>query len=87
MKLKVRPEDAGQAREVLASAPPLIMQDSQTGGFYQQPACPRCNSFDIAFGDRSAGIKLVALQAGIPLPSFQEPHWRCAECGARWVEE
>jgi Putative prokaryotic signal transducing protein len=88
IKLQVAPEDFENAREMLASASPAGFDDAKTGEHFEQPRCPRCQSLDISFGKHDAGMKLLALQFfGLPLPSFQQPHWKCDDCGARWVEE
>jgi Putative prokaryotic signal transducing protein len=48
IKLKVRPEDAEAANEILSQPIPETI-DVEGLGDFEQPKCPRCQSLDIAY--------------------------------------
>lgn len=86
MRLQVRSEDAADALEVLHEPAPEIFLDDEVGEFYQQPRCPKCNSSDIGFESIDRKLSYGLMLIGLPIP-IRKNNWRCAECGAEWVEE
>lgn len=86
MRLQVRPEDAADALELLHEPAPEIFLDDEVGEFYQQPRCPKCNSSDIGFESIDRKLSYGLMLIGLPIP-IRKNNWRCAECGAEWVDE
>jgi len=87
IKLLVRKEDAEEALAALSEPVPEAFEVDGVGS-YEQPRCPRCESFDIT---HQAGVdKRFALPAlwalgGIPIP-VPRNQWKCQACGAEWQE-
>jgi hypothetical protein len=86
MRLQVRSEDAADALELLHEPAPEIFLDDEVGEFYQQPRCPKCNSSDIAFESIDRKLSYGLMLIGLPIP-IRKNNWRCAACGAEWIEE
>lgn len=72
VKLQVREEDAASAQELLEAEIPALLMDDTAGEIYQQPQCPRCDSFDIGYGPNKAGKILSWLVLGFRCPSREE---------------
>ena len=87
IKLLVRKEDTDEALAVLGEPVSEAFEVDGVGS-YEQPRCPRCESFDIT---HQAGLdKRFALPAlwalgGIPIP-VPRNEWKCQSCGAEWQE-
>jgi hypothetical protein len=86
MRLQVRSEDAADALEILHEPAPEIFLENEVGEFYQQPRCPKCNSSDIGFESIDRKLSYGLMLIGLPIP-IRKNNWRCAECGAEWVDE
>jgi hypothetical protein len=86
MRLQVSSEDAADALELLHEPAPEIFLDEEVGEFYQQPRCPKCNSADIGFESIDRKLSYGLMLIGLPIP-IRKNNWRCAECGAEWIEE
>ena len=86
MRLQVCPEDVADALELLHEPAPEIFLDYEVGEFYQQPRCPKCNSSDVGFESIDRKLSYGLMLIGLPIP-IRKNNWRCAECGAEWVEE
>lgn len=86
MRLQVRKEDAEDAVALLHEPIPATFNTDDSGGAFDQPHCPRCNSLDIAFEviDRFWSYALMLL--GVPIP-FRKSNWKCYACGAEWIEQ
>jgi len=82
VKLRVAPEDAERAMQLLREDIPPSLEDGQSGEFIQ-PVCPRCGSLDVRFDAPLHGVQLAALgMAALPIPAGKK-RWMCEECGAR----
>jgi hypothetical protein len=86
MRLQVRSEDAADALEVLHEPAPEVFLEDEVGEFYQQPHCPRCNSSDVGFESIDRKLSYGLMLIGLPIP-IRKNNWRCAACGAEWVDE
>lgn len=86
VKLRVSEQDATAARELLNAPVPALLIDDSDGEVYQQPQCPRCNSFEIGYGPRQAAKILTWLVLGFPLPLPGGKRWKCDDCGAEWID-
>jgi len=70
IKLKVHPEDAAEANEILNQPIPEILDVEGVGNF-EQPRCPRCQSLDVSYIEVKQGW--ICMACG---------NW-CEEPGAR----
>jgi hypothetical protein len=84
IKLKVRPEDAEAASEILNQPIPETL-DVEGVGDFEQPKCPRCHSLDINFDELDKPVAYLSAYAGVPLP-FSKHGWTCQACGNAWEE-
>jgi hypothetical protein len=84
IKLKVRPEDAEAANEILNQPTPEILDFEGVGNF-EQPKCPRCQSLDISFEELNKPIAYFTAYAGVPIPAHKRG-WTCHACGNEWEE-
>ncbi len=81
VKLKVSEEQAEEAFRVLFT-------DKYKAPGEGEPKCPKCGSGDVNVVDPDKGFRLAALWAfALPTPRVEEVHWKCAHCGAAWVDE
>jgi Putative prokaryotic signal transducing protein len=85
IKLKVRPEDAETANEILNQPIPEILDVEGVGNF-EQPVCPRCQSLDVSFEELDKPVAYMTAYAGVPVP-FYKRGWTCHACGNAWQEE
>ncbi len=85
IKLKVRPEDAEAAIEILNQPSPEIFDFEGTADF-EQPKCPKCQSFDISLNELDKPIAYLTAYAGVPIPATKRG-WTCHACGNRWEDE
>lgn len=86
VKLVAKPEDVAAAQQVLEQGTPPKIEYAE-GEDFNQPACPKCGSYDIFLQDMAKGVALAGLYvAGLPIP-ITSREWRCQSCGAAWAEE
>ena len=82
IKLRVRPNDAENARKILDE--PILEGLYVHGvGLYEQPRCPRCQSLDVSYQELD---KPVSAFLRVPIP-LQREGWRCRSCDAQWDED
>jgi hypothetical protein len=84
IKLCVRPEDADAAFELLEQP---MLQDFEVDGVetYQQPACPQCQSLDVAYETLNKPVAYTSAWIGVPIP-VPCKRWMCRSCGSKWQE-
>jgi hypothetical protein len=96
-RLQVAMEDKAIANEILSQPIPANFAVDD-GEDYQQPACPKCGSFDVERNDRVSKLAATAamfFMTGLPivvaLPllgaqrSMYHSHvWKCSNCGCLW---
>ncbi len=81
IKLKVPEEQAEEAFRVLFTEKYKVPGEDQ-------PKCPKCGSGNVNVVDPEKGFRLAMLWfIAFPMPRVEEVHWKCAQCGARWVED
>jgi len=85
IKLRVKPEDAEAANEILNQPIPEGFEVEGVGG-YEQPRCPKCQSLDVAFEELNKPIAYGSAWVGLPLPIHREA-WRCHSCHHEWQDE
>ena len=85
IKIFVRREDAEAANKLLdQDVPEKFAVDS--GGDYQQPRCPLCQSFDVSYDGLNRPLTYAALFVNLPIPITDEG-WKCHSCGHTWQDE
>src|SRR6202142_3131616 len=84
IKLKVRPEDAEAAHEILNQPIPEMLDIEGVGNF-EQPKCPRCQSLDVSNEELDKPIAYLTAYAGVPVPAYKHG-WTCHACGNQWEE-
>jgi Putative prokaryotic signal transducing protein len=84
IKLRVKEEDAKEARELLEQGPPERFEAGEAGE-YEQPKCPRCGSLKVDFGEKGKHLAYATVAVGVPLPVGRHG-WRCRECGHEWED-
>jgi hypothetical protein len=82
IKLQVAPADIEAANEVLQQPIPETFEVEGVGT-YQQPRCPKCNSFDTVFEELNEGVAYTTAYFNLPLP-IQDKGWKCKSCGHEW---
>jgi Putative prokaryotic signal transducing protein len=85
IKLKVRPEDAEAATEILNQPIPEILEVEGVGSV-EQPRCPQCQSLDVTYQEMNKGVSYTAAYVGVPIPVYKKG-WICHACGNNWEEE
>jgi hypothetical protein len=85
IKLKVRPEDAEAANEILNLPTPEILDVEGVGNF-EQPKCPSCLSLDVSHAELHKPIAYLTAYAGVPLPVYKAG-WTCHACGHNWEDQ
>jgi hypothetical protein len=85
IKLKVRPEDAEAASEILNQPIPESL-DVEGVGSFEQPKCPRCQSLDVSCGELNKALSYWTAYAGVPVPVYKRG-WTCHACGNEWQEQ
>ena len=85
IKLFVREEDAPEAKNLLDQGVPEKF-DVDTPGKYEQPRCPKCQSFDVSFDGLDKPATYAALFVSLPIP-FTNKDWKCRSCGHSWKDE
>jgi hypothetical protein len=84
IKLKVRPEDAEAASEILKQPIPEML-DVEGIGSFEQPKCPQCQSLDVSFEELNKPVAYMTAYAGVPVPVYKQG-WTCHACGSEWEE-
>ena len=85
IKLLVRDDDADAARKLLAQEIPEEFNVDGVGD-YQQPRCPRCQSFDVIFDELNKKVAYMGfLFLKVPI-SITSSKWKCHACGNEWEE-
>jgi hypothetical protein len=84
IKLRVRPEDAERATQLL-DEPMLEGMYVEGVGFYEQPRCPKCDSLDVSFQGLNKPVAYGSAYFGLPIP-LQRDSWKCAACNEEWEE-
>jgi hypothetical protein len=85
IKLKVQPEDAEAANEILNQPIPEML-DVENMGNFEQPKCPKCQSLDVSHEELNKPVAYLSAYVGIPLPLYKKG-WICHSCGAEWKED
>jgi hypothetical protein len=85
IKLRVRPEDAERATQLL-DEPMLEGMYVEGVGFYEQPRCPKCGSLDVSFQELNKPVAYGSAYFGLPIP-LQRDSWKCASCSEEWEGE
>jgi len=85
IKLKVRPEDAEAAGEILNQPIPEMLNVEGVGNF-EQPKCSRCQSLDVTYAELNKEFSYLTAYAGVPIPVYKKG-WTCHACGNRWAEQ
>ena len=84
VKLRVQPEDAQVAEEVLTQPIPENFDVSGIGA-YEQPHCPKCQSLDVTFQELNKPVAYVSSYFGVPIP-LRRRAWCCKSCKAEWED-
>jgi hypothetical protein len=84
IKLKVHPEDAEAANEILNQPIPETL-DFEGAGNFEQPKCPKCQSLDISFEELNKPVAYFSAYAGVPIPAHKRG-WTCHACGNEWEQ-
>jgi len=84
IKLKVRPEDAEEANEILNQPIPEMLEVDGIGEF-EQPKCPKCQSLDISYEELDKPVAYMTAYAGVPVP-FYTKGWTCQTCNNKWED-
>ena len=84
IKLRVKPEDAEQALELL-DQPILPGMYIEGVGLYEQPHCPKCDSLDVSFQALNKPVAYGTAWLGVPIP-LQRNSWKCHACGEEWQD-
>jgi hypothetical protein len=84
IKLRVKPEDAAEALELLDQPIPPGMYVEGVG-LYEQPHCPTCGSLDVSFQELNKPVAYGTAWLGVPIP-LQKNSWKCHGCGEEWHE-
>ncbi len=85
IKLKVRPEDAEAANEILNQPIPEMLDVEGVGNF-EQPRCPRCQSLDVSNEELNKPVAYLTAYAGVPVPVYKKG-WTCQACGNAWEDQ
>ncbi|MGA3106683.1 MAG: DUF2007 domain-containing protein [Terriglobales bacterium] len=85
IKLKVNPEDAAAANEILNQPIPEMLDVEGVGNF-EQPKCPKCLSLDVNDEELDKPITFLSAYAGVPVPVYKKG-WTCHACGNQWADD
>jgi predicted nucleic-acid-binding Zn-ribbon protein len=85
IKLKVNPEDATAANEILNQPIPEMLDVEGVGNF-EQPKCPKCLSLDVNDEELDKPITFLSAYAGVPVPVYKKG-WTCHACGYQWADD
>jgi len=81
----VQPQDAEEAKNLLDQSVPETFE-VDTPGEYEQPRCPKCQSFEVSFDGLDKPASYAGMFVNLPIP-FTNAGWKCHACGHRWKEE
>jgi hypothetical protein len=84
IKLKVRPEDADTANEILNQPIPEELPVEGVG-VYEQPRCPHCQSLDVSFQELNKVVSFGSAYLGVPIPVHTKA-WSCHSCKHHWED-
>jgi hypothetical protein len=82
VKLRVSPDDAAAADEILNQPIPEGFDALGTGN-YEQPRCPKCQSLDVSFEELNKPVAYLTAYLGVPIP-WRRRAWRCHSCQQAW---
>jgi predicted nucleic-acid-binding Zn-ribbon protein len=85
IKLKVNPEDATAANEILNQPIPEMLDVEGVGNF-EQPKCPKCLSLDVNDEELDKPITFLSAYADVPVPVYKKG-WTCHACGYQWADD
>jgi hypothetical protein len=85
IKLKVRPEDADAANEVLSQPIPEAIEVEGIDR-YDQPKCPRCQSLDVSYRQLNKLVSYGSMYLGVPVPVHKHA-WTCQACRYEWQQQ
>ncbi len=85
IKLRVKPADAENARQLL-DEPILEGMYVQGFGLYEQPRCPKCQSLDVNFRELDRPIAYMSAFLRVPIPVHRQA-WHCHSCDAEWEDD
>jgi Putative prokaryotic signal transducing protein len=89
IKLLVDSDDAAEAEQILSQHIPEHF-DVPDVGEYEQPRCPKCDSFDITFRELDPAtffsLALTWLGLGVPMPIHRRA-WHCRACHVEWEDD
>lgn len=85
LKLRVKPEEAQAALEILKQPIPAGFNVEDVG-IYEQPKCPKCGSLDITFEELNKAFAYTSVAFRLPLP-IHNKGWKCHSCGHDWMDE
>ena len=85
IKLKVRPEDAEVASEILNQPIPEML-DVEGVGNCEQPKCPRCQALNVSCEELNKALSYWTAYAGVPVPVYKQG-WTCHACGNEWEDQ
>ena len=85
IKLRVSPENAEAADEVLAQSIPSTFEVQGVGDF-AQPRCPKCNSLEVTFTGLNKPVAYTTMWVLAPVP-LSSNLWKCESCNSEWMEE
>jgi hypothetical protein len=85
VKLRVKPQDAQAAIEILNQPIPAGFNVDEVG-IYEQPKCPECGSLDIIFEELNKPVAFTSAYLKVPLPIHRKG-WKCHSCGHQWMDE
>jgi hypothetical protein len=85
IKLRVKPQDAENARKLL-DEPILEGMYVHGVGLYEQPRCPKCNSLDVNFRGLDQPVAYMSAFLRVPIPMHRKA-WHYRACDAEWEDE
>ncbi len=85
IKLKVRPEDAETAAEILNQSVPETL-DVEDFGNFEQPKCPRCQSLEVSCDELDKKLSYTSAYFHFPIPVHKKG-WICHSCGNKWEKQ
>jgi hypothetical protein len=84
IKLRVKPEEAAEANEILDQPIPEMLDVDGTGDV-PQPRCPTCQSLDITFQELNQPVAYVSAALRVPIPLHRKA-WLCHACRREWQD-
>jgi Putative prokaryotic signal transducing protein len=85
IKLFVQQQDVEEANNLLNQGVPEKF-DVDTPGEYEQPRCPKCQSFEVSFDGLDKPASYAGMFINLPIP-FTNTGWKCHACGHSWKED